>query len=440
MPHFPKINYNNFNNKQLSSPEKLLKILYRLNNPQNKLPPIIHVAGTNGKGSVVATLSSIFQASGYKTHNYTSPHLHHCNERIVIANNQIDDGYLYEILEEIRIISSDTNLNLFEAMTLVAIITFARNKADVCIVEAGMGGEFDATNVLNNKIATILTSISFDHQEFLGNNLSEITYHKSGIMKKNIPCIVAPQYSEVEKIIELKSLEIKNPLIHFDQEFKININNDGNFDFSYKDDLISFLKLPKSNLLGWHQYLNSSLAIATICAIKDLKTANFNISQNNINKGLQTIKLSSRLEKLSYKLLKKDDELWIDGAHNIEGFEVLADWIKEKIIDDEENKTIKKNYLIVGCTKNKTKKEFFYSHKNIIDFICAIRVAGEPNPEEADIITKRILESGIKKVKEEEDLFDAINFLVNLDKNISCRIIICGSLYLARDFKNLNKT
>ena len=135
---------------------------------------VIHIAGTNGKGSTVAFLSQIFKCAQYDTHIYTSPHIHHCNERISISNNYIEDNYLYETLEEIRINSNNANLSLFEGFTLAAILAFSRNKADICIIETGMGGRIDPTNLIENKILTIITSISDDHKEFLGNNISQM--------------------------------------------------------------------------------------------------------------------------------------------------------------------------------------------------------------------------------------------------------------------------
>jgi len=433
LPHFPIPNKNSISN---NSPEKLKKILINLGSPQDKLPPTIHVAGTNGKGSTAAFLASIFQAAGYKTHIFTSPHLHHCNERIVIANNQIDDGYLYEMLEEVRIASEGINLEginltLFEGLTLAAILAFSKNPADICIIETGMGGRVDATNVIDKKIATILTSISLDHQEFLGNNLTAIACEKSHIMRPNIPCIVAPQNPEIVAAIEMRSSEISNQLIYFGKDFQIEINDDETFNFKYLDK--NFINLPKPALLGWHQYLNASLAIVAILK----SSSSFNISQEHISEGIKQVKWISRLEKLNHKLLKKDDELWIDGAHNQGGFKVLSDWLKEQIVDDFESKKPKRNYLIVGFTKHKAKREFFLPFKDVIDFICTIRVAGEPDPEEAEIIVGEVLKSEIEEVKAEDGLQDAINFLVNLDPQNPCRIIICGSLYLARDFKKI---
>jgi dihydrofolate synthase/folylpolyglutamate synthase len=461
LPHFPKPNKNSINK---NSTEKLLEILDRLGNPHNKLPKVIHIAGTNGKGSTAAFLTSILQNAGYKIHLYTSPHLHNVNERIVISGHQIDDGYLYEILEEVRIATNEINLTLFEGLTLAAILAFSKNPADFCVIETGMGGRICPTNIIENKIATILTSISLDHQEFLGNNLEEIACEKAYIMRPNIPCIIASNHPVICKAIEARSREISNQLIYFNKDFKITINDNETFNFTSQEAKLNNLNKPA--LLGLHQYLNASLAIA--CASLILKLSYYpplppqiqlssqrglgSTTHNKanpdykdaqkvhtiINNGLKQVKWPSRLQRLTYKQLRKDDELWIDGAHNEGGFLVLSDWIKEQIVDDIENYIIKRNYLIVGFTKGKAKSRFFSFFKDIIDFICAVRVYGEPNPESADIISKKINLAEIKEVKEENDLDEAIDFLVNLDPKNPCRIVICGSLYLARDFKRIN--
>jgi dihydrofolate synthase/folylpolyglutamate synthase len=424
LPHWPIPSKNTFTDFDLN---RIRSILQKLDNPQNKLPPVIHVAGTNGKGSVIAFFASILVAAGYKTHIYTSPHLHHVNERIVIAGNAIDDGYLYEILEEIRSKSEGVFPSLFEGLTIASILAFSRNQADICLIETGMGGRVDATNIIDNKILTIITSISLDHTEFLGNNLAAIAAEKSYIMRKNIPAIIAPQDREAGAMLEIRALEIDAPLIHAEDNFNFKINSDKSFDFFYKNIILE--KLPQPGLEGNHQYLNAALAIAGILTIK-----NFKINEEQIAQGLKQVKWPSRIEKINNnlnKLLKnKESEIWIDGAHNTGGAFVLANWIKSKNDD-------KLNYLITGFTKNKSKTEFFQPFKNIINYICAVRVEGEPNPENSDIIKTKIKEAEII-AEEQDDLIDAINFLVNLNPDKPCRIVITGSLYLARDVKKSN--
>ena len=436
LPHFPISSARAISS---DSAQKLRPILAKLGNPQNNIPPIIHIAGTNGKGSVAAFLSSIFQAANYKTHIFTSPHLHHCNERIKINGQQISDNYLYELLEEIRFFTQNIDLTLFEGMFLAAILAFSKNPADICIIETGMGGKVDATNALDNKIATILTSISLDHEEFLGNNLPAIAAHKAHIARTKTPCIIAPQNISAGQIIDLHCLQIKTSMVHFGQNFTININ-ENDFDFKYLGDnlTINYQKLPKPNLIGRHQYLNASLAIAAICAIKDLQKTNFNIDQKAAEEGLKKAFMPSRLQKLNYRKLKAKDELFIDGAHNFGGFSSLALWLKEKMVEDYEKKEIKRNYLIVGFSKNKSKPEIFRLFKDIMDFICPVMVEGEPDPEETGNIAKNIAAAQIEQFKTKENLDDALNFLINLDQKNPCRIIICGSFYLARDFRKLS--
>jgi dihydrofolate synthase/folylpolyglutamate synthase len=271
----------------------------------------------------------------------------------------------------------------------------------------------------------------------LGDTLSKIASEKSYVIRPNTPCIVANQSSDAGKIIELRALEISTPLVHLNQEFSAQINEDESFDFKYNGKNLSesFFNLAKPNLQGDHQYLNASLAIATILAIKDFKAANFNISKDQINQGLEKVKWPSRLEKINNfnKLLThQESEVFIDGAHNIAGFEALSKWLKEKIIKDYENNSPKRNFLIVGFSKNKAKKEFFSEFQDIVDFICAVKVEGEASPEKKEVILDKIKESGFENANCQNNLADSIEFLTNLDQENPCRIVICGSLYLAR--------
>ena len=421
--------------------DSIRKILDNLNNPHRKLPPVIHIAGTNGKGSTVAFLAAIFQSAGYKTHIYTSPHLHHCNERIVIANHQIDDNYLYQILEEVRIAADGIDLSLFEALTLAAILAFSQKPADICIIETGMGGRIDSTNVIDNKILTIITAISYDHTKYLGDNIAAIAAEKAHIMRNRVPAVIAHQTRPAGATIEIRSLEIDNPLIHYGANFEIDINADDSFNFHYQGKTINtdFKKLPPPALPGQHQYLNAANAIAGIIAIKDFQTANFYINRKHVAEGLKKVKWPSRLQRINGNINKifknPESEIWIDGAHNSGGAYVLANWFKEKKREDLNKKINKSCYLITGFTKGKAEKQFFDQFKNIVNMICPVRVQGEPNPESAEIIKEEIIKSGIDAT-EQEDLTEALYFLANLNKNTPCRIVICGSLYLARDLKS----
>ena len=436
MPHWPKPNLSNYNRNDL---DDIRRVLNNLDNPEKSLPPVIHVAGTNGKASTIAFLQAIFTSANYKIHSHISPHIHRCNERIIIAGEEISDNYLYQILEEIRLKSENINLTFSDAMIIAAILAFSRNEADICLIETGMGGRIDQTNAIDNKILSIITPISFDHEEFFGQTIAAIASEKSHIMRANIPAIIAPQTLDAGKVIELRSLEIGNILKHFDQDFTIEINEDDSFDFRYfsKSEIL-WQNLPKPSLEGEYQYINASLAIAVIFTLEEFYPNKFQISEDNIKNALKEVKNPGRLEKIniSHPNLGKNAEIWLDGAHNIAGFYALARWLEEKIMIDEVNNIERDNYLIVGFTKGKASEEFFSFFENMIDFIYAIRVAGEPNPEDADIIVKKIINIPNEVA---ENLSDAIDFLAKKSDK-SCRIIIAGSLYLARDIRHSQLT
>jgi dihydrofolate synthase/folylpolyglutamate synthase len=424
---------------------RMKEILSKVGNPELNLPPVIHVAGTNGKGSVVAFLAAFFKAAGYKAHIYTSPHLHDCNERIILANNKITDNELFLNLEEVRMVAGETPVTFFEGFTLGALLAFSRNKADICIIEAGMGGRIDATNIIDKKLAAVITPISFDHIKYLGDYIERIALEKALIMRKHTPVIVSAQASKAKKIIKIIADDFQSPMILYDNDFTITLNEDNSFDFEYfsKAGLpISYNHLVQPGLSGSHQYINASTAIATISTINDFYPNFFKIGQKAINQGLKNVIWPSRLEKINGNLLKllknNQSELIIDGAHNQSGAYCLASWVLEQKIIDKKNNLDKKNFFIVGFSKNKCKKEFLANFIKVADEVVAIRVDGEPYPEEAEIITE-IGKLINLKISPQLDLLDAINYLAKSVNYQPCKIIICGSLHLARDVRKFSK-
>ncbi len=419
--------------------DRMGQVLAKLNNPHLNLPPVIHVAGTNGKGSTIAFLAAIFQSAGYKCHIYTSPHLHDCNERMVVANHKISDNDLYMAMEETRIAAANIALTFFEGFTIGALLAFSQNKADICLIETGIGGRIDATNIIEQKLATIITPISFDHTEYLGNYIERIAAEKALIIRKNTPTIIGPQASKAREIIEIIANDFNSPMILYDRDFEIILNQDDSFDFSYhKKNSFSYHELSSPILIGRHQYINAATAIATISTIEDFYPNLFKITKDHINQGLKKANWPNRLEKITNhlnKLLKNDQsELIIDGAHNQSGAYALARWILEQKLNDQQNNIIKKNFLIVGFSKNKCKTEFLENFINVIDEYSAVRVQGEPNPETAEIISNIGKSIGLK-ITAEENIEEAISHLAKSINYQQCRIIICGSLHLARDVK-----
>ncbi|MDA9818299.1 Mur ligase family protein [Flavobacteriaceae bacterium] len=421
LPHWPKNLHNDFGQDSVN---KLKNFLPKIGNPHLKLPPIVHVAGTNGKGSTISFLESILKAHGYSCHVFTSPHVFHCNERIKINEQKISDQYLFELLEKIRSKSNEINFTLFEALTLVAILAFARHKADFCLIETGMGGRVDSTNVLENKIVTILTSISLDHEEFLGFDVKTIAAQKAHIMRKGTPNIMMSNDTEILDEIRLRSDIISNDLLIYNQGFSYKKHGD-KFDFISSDQ--RFYDLPLPNLLGEHQLQNACAAIAAVSKMK------INISTKNISEGLKNVSWHFRLEKLNNNfnrfLQNPKSEIWFDAAHNIGGAESIAKWLQ----NEKEIQT----FLIIGFSKNKTKKEFLLPFVNLVECFLPIQVEGEPLPEITANIAKILQKIGVK-YHEKDDLLEAIYFAGKKARTNECRIIICGSIYLAADIKKYN--
>lgn len=408
--------------------ERMEFALKKLGNPHQKLPPVIHVAGTNGKGSTAALIAKIFSCAGYKTHIYTSPHLHDCNERIVLAGEKISDNFLFEVMEETRIAAAcDKNsppLTFMESFTIGAFLAFSKVPADVLIIECGMGGRIDATNILEEKLATVITPISFDHTEYLGNSLQRIALEKAMIMRPQSPLIVASQPNEAREIIKILACDQNIKTYFYDENFSITMDEEsGEFDLEFNGKIIE--NLPKPNLLGSHQYINFATAIATILAIND----KFKIDETNIRQALTSVKWPSRLEKVENnlnKILKNpESEIIIDGAHNEAGAFALARWIAEDLS--------KKTFVICGFSRNKCKKEFLGKFKNVAEVV-AVRVDGEPYPERSEVIAKIGEEIGMR-IFAAENLLDAIDYVAKVCGDESCKIVICGSLHLARDVR-----
>jgi dihydrofolate synthase/folylpolyglutamate synthase len=405
--------------------ERMAFALVRVGNPHQKLPPVIHVAGTNGKGSTTSLIAEIFSRAGYKAHIYTSPHLHDYNERIVLAGEKISDDFLFEIMEEVRISAGETPLSFFEASTIGAFLTFSKVPADVLVVECGMGGRIDATNIIEKKLASVITPISFDHTEYLGNSIERIAVEKAMIIRPKTPLIVASQPSKAKEIIKILAADQKIENYFYDEDFEIFVDEEsGEFDLNFKD--INLVNLPKPALPGSHQYINFATAIATALTLNQ----KFKIDETHIRQAISSVKWPSRLEKVENNLKNflenSQSEIWIDGAHNEAGAFALARWLLEQ-------KDKKENFVICGFSKNKCKKEFLEKFRNIAKLV-AVRVDGEPNPEESEKIFEIGTAAGLEILKS-GDLLDAFSLIKKTCGEKPCRVVICGSLHLARDVR-----
>lgn len=422
MPHFP-IFTGNLNNLET---DRIKFLLNKLGNPQDALKNVIHVVGTNGKGSSCAYLNSILKCSGYKTCVFTSPHLHRANERIEILGEYISDLKIYTLSEKIRFLCEEHNtfVTIFESLTIVAILAFAEIKADFYIFEAGMGGEYDATNVFteNNVAGVLLTSISLDHTKFLGPTLSSIIIHKLGVVKANKPVVFHPFSGEVLHAV-LHQVAQKNAIPKFfgrDYSFcKVEFECGGyGIEFTGKNQVV----LPLPPLLGDHQIYNLCGVLAFLEAI------NLVIPQEYLAQGILNTKWAGRLERVLEKeltsLLPQNSEIWFDGAHNEGGAKALSKWLKA-----QDRKL--PNLLIVSKTRESEVNKFILPFKNCIEHGFAFEGKGEIYPEFLSVLNKgfegaKIKHNNISSIK------DGLNQIASMHQ-ASVRVLICGSLYLARD-------
>ncbi len=422
MPHWPLPIWHNNINYELS---KTYQLLGALGDPHLKLPPVIHIAGTNGKGSTTAFCRAILEAQGLKVHCYTSPHLIRFNERIVIASLEISDQLAFEYLERTRIAAEANNIEVtfFEGVTAAAFLAFSEIKADIALIEVGMGGRLDSTNVVNPEV-TIITPVSLDHTIYLGNTLSQIALEKAGIMKKNVPCITSLQTEEAFNIFELKAQELEIDLVSYEYDYVVDKTKDG---FIFKSDKKT-LELPRPSLAGDHQYINASAAIAAICNLKS-----FNIADEAIIKGVTSAKWPARLQQITkgrlFNSLSENEEIWLDGAHNEAGAEVLSLWIDEQVDSDI--------YLIVGITKGRDIKAFLKYFVGKVKMVVGILVESEASSYQAIQISDAAASMGFNTVSASsiEDAITRIHDISSLKKN---KIIFCGSLYLAGDALSFN--
>ncbi len=414
LPNWP--NPNNFHHIDLGL-ERIFTLLERLDNPHLKLPKTIHVAGTNGKGSTLAFLKAIYEEAGYKVHRYTSPHLVEFNERIEIAGKMISDELLQkysEICQKACEISPKIDATFFEGTTAIAFLAFANHDADILLLETGMGGEFDATNVLPKVFQSIITPISFDHQEFLGDSLDKIAEAKAGIIKKNCLTICANQELLVFDVISKKAQELNSKLV-LTKDFFAQTNID-----------LDSIKIP---LNGSHQIENAKTAI---CSIKN--QTDFKISDQNIKDGLENTNWKARLEKINsgnlIKKLSKNFQIYLDGSHNVQGATTIAEFL--------ENFQNHQKILISQMLNDKNCEEFLKIIGSKINLLLIPEIAKDSRFRKAKDILKiaKDLKINAQTTENFTETFSAIE--VNF-KNQKTVILICGSLYFASEFLIANQ-
>lgn len=381
---------------------RVYELLERLGNPHLKIPPTIHIAGTNGKGSTLSFLRTIFAESGLKIHTYTSPHLVNFNERIVLAGKEISDEFLNEILRECQNAAEEfpqIPVTYFEGITVAAFLAFSRVKADLLLLETGMGGRLDATNILPEVLCSVITPIALDHEEFLGKTVAKIAFEKAGIMKKNCPVILGKQKASALKVLEAQARKLNCKII------------------SYK----KFLP-KKTSLLGNHQLENAATAIAAALTQKK-----FQVSKKQIAAALQKTFWPARLQKInSGKFFNKNYELYLDGSHNLQGAGTVAEFLKKQ--------KGKKITAIFSMLKDKNCEGFLKKIAPQIDELIALEIPGESKSRSTNEI-KKIAEKLKIKSQTAKNFDDAFGKIKTAKGAL---VLVCGSLYLAGNFLEEN--
>ena len=394
---------------------RLLELLQKIDNPHLKLPPIIHIAGTNGKGSTLSYLRHIMMENKFLVHAYISPHLKSFNERIILANKEVRTSKLLKNLQYIKKINNGNPITFFEITTAVAFYLFSKQKADFLILETGLGGRLDATNVVKNSLINIITPIDIDHQEYLGKNIIKITNEKLGIVKKNSNIIIGKQKKIITSYIKEKIKKKKNTKLFYGKQFKIMKTNSKKFTLRYKKIHYS---INNPNLLGNHQIENASLAVAAILRLNEL---GYNFSNRIINQGIFKTKWAGRLEKGQLNNIP----VYLDGAHNPDGAIQLL-----KFFQKQKNKC----WLIFGMLNNKDLLSYLKIIKPITLGVIAIKIKGEKNSFTPQQISMNCSKLNIACF-EKKSIKDANNFLTT--KVMPKNILICGSLYLVGKIRYL---
>ena len=402
---------------------RISKLLNKLGNPHESLPPVIHIAGTNGKGSTVAFIKAGLESRGDKVHVFTSPHLVDITERILIAGKKISTKYFNFLLEKCVKANGNNELSFFELITAVAFLAFSKNKADWTILEVGLGGRLDSTNVIKSPFLSIITPISKDHEEFLGNSIKKIALEKSGIIKKNSKVIISNQKNAALNVIKNKANKFGCKTYIYGNDFEAK-NHKNSFLFKTKEKKI-VLPLPLLN--GSHQIENASVSIAALIELKCRK--------KNLIDALTKVSWPGRLQKIEKgKLISKNlelnGEIFLDGGHNKSAGVALSKWIK-----NFENVRF---YIILGMMNNKDVVGFLKPIKPYIHKLLAIKIPHQKNSYDAEDIYE-ISKSLDINSQVAESLEKALQIIYNEKISIPKIILITGSLYLVGSFLEKNK-
>jgi len=391
--------------------DRVWRLLDALGNPQNDLPPVIHLAGTNGKGSTQAMIRAGLEAAGQRVHAYTSPHLARFHERIRLAGALISEDDLTAVLDECYAANGGQSITYFEITTCAAILAMARTPAEFTLLEVGLGGRLDATNVIDQPALTVITPISVDHEQFLGDTLAKIAGEKAGIIKRNVPCVVGPQQDDAMAVIEDRAARLTAPLIAHSQHWHVSEER-GRLVFQ---DETGLADLPLPNLPGAHQIENAGAALAA------LRHLGFDEAAQEA--AVSRASWPARMQRLAHGPLvdaAPEAEIWLDGGHNAAAGEALGRHLG--------GLPARPTYLVCGMLNTKDVTGYLRPLAAQARHLTAISIPGEANTLPAEV-TAAAAQAVALSADTAGSAQDAIARIA--EKTPDARILICGSLYLA---------
>ena len=402
--------------------ERMWRILAALGHPERHLPPVIHVAGTNGKGSTIAFLRAALEAAGQRVHVYTSPHLVRFNERIRLAGALIDDAALLALLEEVEDANTGAPITIFEITTAAALLAFSRTPADVLLLEVGLGGRLDATNVVAQPQVTAITPVSMDHIDFLGETIEAIAAEKAGILKRGRPAVIGPQGDVALDVLERQARRVGAPAFVHGQHWHVRAEN-GRLVYEDEEGL---LDLPLPRLEGRHQIDNAGLAIAC------LRAGRFDLPASALEAMMMQVDWPARLQRLTHgplvELLPAGTELWLDGSHNPDGGRVLA-----TALADLSDRVPRPLVAVMGMLATKDPAGFLNHLKGLVGQVLTVDIPGQAKAIPAAELARIAGDLGFAA-----EAAGSIEAALRVAGDGSQRVLITGSLYLAGHVLDLN--
>lgn len=415
--------------------ERITRLLGRLGDPHLSLPPVIHIAGTNGKGSAAAFSRALLEAQGLTVHVHTSPHLVNWHERYRLATpgggRLVDDAVFAEAIARVAEANRGETITVFEILTAVGFILFSEHPADAAIIEVGLGGRFDATNVVRDPAVSLIMPVSMDHEAYLGDRVELIAAEKAGIIKRGRPVVVGAQESPAALDVIMETAErLRSPLTVYGQDF-LAYGENGRLIYQDQDGLMD---LPQPRLPGRHQFANAAAAIAAV------KAAGFEIGQAAVEKAMTSVSWPGRMQRLPAgdlsALAPPGAEVWLDGGHNPGAGVVVAEALAEL-----EERAPRPLFLITGMINTKDQTGYFRAFAGIARHVYAVPVtssdAGVPNAE----LAARAHEAGLS-AEPVSSVASALMLMRDTwdSRETAPRILICGSLYLAGSVLDENGT